>query len=163
MREVKFRGRLITVATLDGHWEVVEHPDAVALLVARGRELLGVRQARPAVGAATWEIPAGLIEPGESPAEAAAREAAEEVHLAGELVPVTRLYASPGFTDELCHLFELTRTRQARADADPGEHLVPEWRDALEVWTAVANGSETTSGVTLLAVRHLLARCGTFV
>ncbi len=163
MRDVKFRGKLITVATLDDHWEVVEHPDAVALLVARGRELLGVRQARPAVGGTTWEIPAGLIEPGETPEAAAAREAAEEVHLAGELRPISRLYASPGFTDELCHLFELSHPRQAYAAPDPGEELVPEWRDALDVWNAVAAGSETTSGVTLLAVRHLLARTGTQV
>ncbi|MDT3682109.1 MAG: NUDIX hydrolase [Truepera sp.] len=160
MREVKFRGRLITVAVLDGHWEVVEHPDAVAVMVVRGRELLGVRQPRPAVGASTWEIPAGLIEDGEAPEDAARRELAEEVQLGGRLKLVSRLYASPGFTDEQCYLYELSGAHQAAGTPDAGEDLVLEWRDALEVWNGVLAGTESTSGVTLLAVRHVLARSG---
>lgn len=163
MREEKFRGKLITVVVQDDHWEIVEHPDAVAILVARGRELLGVRQPRPAVGMPTWEIPAGLIDPGESPEEAAHRELAEEVQMDGELSLITHLFASPGFTDETCYLFELTSPRHRSLPADPGEHVVPEWRDALDVWNAVAAGEESTSGVTLLAVRHLLAQHGTLV
>ncbi len=160
MREIKFRGRLITVAVQDGHWEIVEHPDAVAVIVARGRELLGVRQPRPAVGESTWEIPAGLIEEGEAPLDAAQRELAEEVQLGGSLTLVSRLYASPGFTDEQCYLYELAGARPASGTPDAGEDLVLEWRDALEVWNGVLVGTESTSGVTLLAVRHVLARAG---
>lgn len=161
MRDVKFRGRLFTTAVLDGRWEVVEHPDAVAIVVARGREVLGVRQARPAIGTATWEIPAGLIEPGEAPERAAARELAEEVQLGGELTLVSRLYCSPGFSDEQVYLYELTNVRQAHGTPDEGEVLTSEWRDALEVWRSVLAGAEATSGVTLLGLRHVLARVGT--
>ncbi len=160
MRDIKFRGRLITVAVQDEHWEIVEHPDAVAVIVARGRALLGVRQMRPAVGVSTWEVPAGLIDDGEDPAAAAARELTEEVQLAGDLQLITRLYASPGFTDEQCYLYEATDLHHQPGTPDQGEHLAPEWRDALEVWNAVLAGTESTSGVTLLAVRHVLARSG---
>lgn len=160
MREIKFHGRLITVAVLDGHWEVVEHPDAVAVLVARGRDVLGVRQARPAVGFSTWEIPAGLIAAGEEPEAAAHRELAEEVQLGGDLRLVTRLYASPGFTDEQCYLYELSDPVARHGAPDDGETVVPEWRDALAVWNSVLHGAESTSGVTLLALRHVLARAG---
>jgi ADP-ribose pyrophosphatase len=161
MRDVKFRGRLFTTAVLDGRWEVVEHPDAVAIVVARGREVLGVRQARPAIGATTWEMPAGLIEPGETPEQAAARELAEEVQLGGDLALVSRLYCSPGFCDEQVYLFELTTMRQAAGTPDEGEVLTLEWRDALDVWNSVRSGAEATSGVTLLGLRHVLARSGT--
>lgn len=60
-----------------------------------------VRQYRPAVGGETWELPAGMLEAGEDPAEAALRELAEEVghsapvaiHL-GELIPDTARLAN---------------------------------------------------------------------
>ena len=79
MRNEVFRGKIITVAVLDERWEVVEHPDAVAVLVQRGPSVLGVLQQRPAVGAVTWELPAGLIDPGESPEQALERELSEEL------------------------------------------------------------------------------------
>lgn len=161
VRHEIYSGRIVTLVTLDDHWEVVEHADAVAVLVAKGRSVLGVWQHRPAVGHETWEIPAGLLEEGEEPVTAAARELAEEAQLAGDLTLVTSLYASPGFTDERVYLFELSEPRDDHGHApDPGEDLRLEWRDALTVWRALASGAEVTSGVTALALRHLLARLG---
>lgn len=123
--------------------------------------MLGVRQLRRALGTVTWEIPAGLIDAGETPAEAAARELAEEVGLAGTLQPIASFYASPGFTDEKIYLFHATDCRPASGVRDDDEEdLQLEWRDAREVWRSLAAGSEDTSGVTALAVRHLLAGLG---
>ncbi|MEJ2287299.1 MAG: NUDIX hydrolase [Deinococcales bacterium] len=160
MRREVFRGRIVTVAVLDDHWEVVEHPDAVAVLVQRGRSVLGVVQDRPAVGERTWELPAGLIDPGETPEQAAARELAEETQLGGRLSLISRLYASPGFSDECVHLFEAHDVRSVAGTPDEGEELSIEWRDALELWNAVRAGDLSTSGVTLLGLRHVLARLG---
>jgi len=160
VRNEVFRGKIITVAVLDGRWEVVEHPDAVAVLVQRGPSVLGVLQQRPAVGAVTWELPAGLIDPGESPEQAARRELAEETQLGGRLTLLTRLYASPGFSDECIHLFEAHDVHSAHGTPDEGEELRVEWRDALELWNAVRDGELSTSGVTLLGLRHALARLG---
>ncbi len=160
MREVVFAGRIVTLERLDGRYEVVRHADSVAVLVAEGRRVLGVRQPRVAVGASTWEVPAGLVEPGETPAEAAARELAEEVGLTGELTPITSCYVSPGFTDELAHLFRAQGTAPMSLPADEDEDLEPEWRDALEVWRAVQAGEEVTSATTLLALAVLLGARG---
>lgn len=161
MRHEIYRGRIVTLVTLDDHWEVAEHADAVAVLVADGRSVLGVWQQRPAVGHLTWEIPAGLIDEGEEPLAAAARELAEEARLAGRLTLVTSLYTSPGFTDERVYLYELADPRPEHGfQPDASEDLRIEWRDALTVWRALASGSEATSGVTALALRHLLARLG---
>jgi 8-oxo-dGTP pyrophosphatase MutT (NUDIX family) len=147
---------------LDGLWEVVRHADAVAVLAldAEGR-VLGVTQTRPAIGATTWELPAGLVDPGESPRAAAARELAEEAKLGGRLDEVIRLYASPGFTDELVYLFEASDLSAAEAPtSDPHEDVRVEWRDPLAAWHDAAAGRLATSGVTLLGLRHALARLG---
>lgn len=162
-REEIYAGHILTLAVLDGKWEVVEHPDAVAVLVARYASVLGVRQFRPAVGRSCWELPAGLIDPGEEPREAAARELAEETQLAGELTLVTRFYPSPGFSDELIYLFEAEDVRPAPGTPDETEELTIEWRDPLEVWRQVAAGSEATSAPTVVGLRHLLARRGVLV
>jgi len=160
VREELFAGKIVTLVVEDDHWEIVLHPDSVAVLVADGGHVLGVWQHRAAVGTRTWEIPAGLIEAGEEPVAAATRELAEEVQLGGRLKPVISFYVSPGFTDERVHVFELSEPVAVKGHSDDGEELELEWRDALEVWRAVASGTERTSSTTALALRHLLAARG---
>lgn len=163
MRQPIFEGKIVDLVVLDGKWEVVRHADAVGILIARGRQVLGVSQLRPAIGRVSWEVPAGLIDPGETPAEAAAREAAEEVQLGGRLQLIGRFFTSPGFTDEEVHLFELHDSAPALGAPDPDERLTPQWRDALAAWNAVLAGQLATSSVTALALRHVLARHGVTV
>ena len=160
MREDVFRGKIISVAVLDGKWEVVEHPDAVAVLVQRGGSVLGVTQPRPATGRDTWELPAGLIDAGETPEAAARRELAEETQLGGRLNLIAPVYASPGFSDERIWLFEAHDVTAAEGTPDEGEELRVEWRDAVELWRAVAAGEVATSAVSMLGIRHALARMG---
>jgi len=157
-----YDGRIVRLERLDGRWEVVRHADAVAVLCRdqRGR-VAGVWQRRPAIDQRTWEIPAGLIDPGEAPATAAARELAEEVGISAELRPVARTFPSPGFSDELVHLFEaVTVTGRVSAERDPDESLEIEWRDPLATWQAIASGAIASSTVTLLALQLALASDG---
>lgn len=163
MQELIFDGKIIRLVIVDGKWEVVEHASAVAILITRGRQVLGVRQERVAVKRSTWEIPAGLIDPGEEPATAAARETAEEVQLGGRLELITRFYVSPGFTDEEVFLYELHDPVTAPGEPDPDERLTPEWLDAYEAWQAIRDGELASSGVTVAALQHVLARHGVTV
>lgn len=157
-RETVWSGRIVQLELLGGRYEVVRHASAVAVLAMRDGLVLGVSQDRPAVGERTWELPAGLIDPGEAPLAAAVRELREETQLCGRLVPITRLYASPGFTDEEVHLFEAHELAPCEGVPDEDEVIVASWRDPLEVWREVADGRASTSGVTLLGLRHALAR-----
>lgn len=160
MREVVFDGRIVKLELLDGRYEVVRHADSVAVLVAEGRKVLGVRQRRVAIGETTWEIPAGLVDPGEDPAQAAVRELAEEVGLTGRLTHITSFYVSPGFTDERLWLFAASDLKEHKLAGDEDEDLTPEWRDALDVWRSVARGEEVSSASTLMALAHLLGSRG---
>lgn len=77
-RRYLYRGRILNLALEDEKYEIVEHKHAICVMAEREGKLLFVRQYRPAVASETLEIPAGLIEDGEEPAEAAQRELAEE-------------------------------------------------------------------------------------
>ncbi len=81
-----------------------------------GRVVL-VRQWRAAVSAWVLEAPAGRVEPGESPEQAALRELEEETGLrARRLERAYSAYVSPGYSDEVQHAFiaySLERSRQA--------------------------------------------------
>jgi ADP-ribose pyrophosphatase len=88
--------------------EVVHHPGAVAVVALDDDDnVVLLRQYRHPVGTHLWELPAGLRDAdGEPPLETAKRELAEEVQLAAErwslLLSVNN---SPGFSDELVHVF----------------------------------------------------------
>src|ERR1700758_361882 len=90
---VVYAGRILTlqlkyVALADGRRhlrEIVEHvPGAAVVAVDDYGQVLLVRQLRPAVGVTVLELPAGLIDPGESPIETARRELEEETGYVAE-------------------------------------------------------------------------------
>lgn len=102
--------------------EVVRHRGSVAVLAVHddGRVAL-VRQYRYAVDEELWELPAGRLDPGERPEDAARRELEEETGLrAAHLEALSFFYATPGFCEEGLHLFRATRLQvvPARPEAD---------------------------------------------
>jgi ADP-ribose diphosphatase len=113
---LRYEGSLFQVATAeyeapDGHRferDIVHHPGAVVVVpvTAEGKVMM-VRQFRAAIGEALLEVPAGKRDVAGEPTEVtAARELAEEVgRTAGRLELLARFYNSPGFCDELTHLY----------------------------------------------------------
>lgn len=86
---------------------VLECPDwCNVIAVTAGDEVVLVRQFRFGTWADTLEIPGGMVDPGEMPAEAAARELAEETgYVAREWVPLGWVHPNPAFQENRCHTF----------------------------------------------------------
>jgi len=118
--ERKYSGRIIdldvdTVKFPDGSMgqlEMIRHPGAAAVVPfldppgAADPRVLLLRQFRHAADGFLWEVPAGRLEPGEAPEACARRELQEEAGMtAGRIVPLVPILTTPGFTDELIHLY----------------------------------------------------------
>jgi ADP-ribose pyrophosphatase len=91
---------------------MLRHPGAAAVVpflddpAAPDPRLLLIRQFRHAADGVIWEVPAGRLDPGESPETCARRELEEETGMrARSLERLTTIYTTPGFTDERIHLF----------------------------------------------------------
>ncbi len=90
-----------------GSFYLLEAPDWVNVVpVLPGERFLMVRQYRQGLERVTLEFPAGLVEAGEEPARAAARELEEETgRRAGQLEPIGRVAANPAFMNNWCSTF----------------------------------------------------------
>jgi ADP-ribose pyrophosphatase len=105
--------------------EVTRHGGSVGIVpVTDDGHLILVRQYRYPVDDLVWEIPAGRMNGGEAPEAAASRELQEEVGLRpGRLEPLLAYLTSPGFCDELVHLFRATQLVPAVASPDEDERI----------------------------------------
>lgn len=156
-----FTGRLISVSV--EQWgsherEVVVHGPAVAIVAVDGEgSVTLVRQPREAVRRALLELPAGGIEADESPLLAAQRELAEETGLqGGEWRELASFFTTPGFSDELMHLFLAEGVRPGTASPMDDEEieLVRVSREELERLVPELEDAKTLVGI-LLYLREL--------
>ncbi|MCH1624833.1 NUDIX hydrolase [Ferdinandcohnia quinoae] len=87
--------------------EIIKHPGAVAILaITDENKIVMVQQYRKALEKVIVEIPAGKLEKGEKPKDTARRELEEETgYICENLAPLTSFYTSPGFADELVHVY----------------------------------------------------------
>jgi ADP-ribose pyrophosphatase len=126
-------GREVTV-------DVVRHPKSVVLIpVSEPGHVTLVRQYRYAVNSSLWELPAGSVDPGEAPEQAARRECHEEIGLVpATIVRVSAVYPTPGYCDEQMVFFRLSgleaTDEQAHVDEDEDiEARTFELREAREM------------------------------
>ena len=87
--------------------ELVQHPGAVALIpITNEGKLILVKQFRKSLNRTLVEIPAGRIEIGEDPRVTAIRELEEETgYGAGKVTYIQSFATSPGFANEIIHLY----------------------------------------------------------
>lgn len=155
-RRYLYKGRILNLALEDERYEIVEHANAVAVLAEREGKVLFVRQHRPAIKSETLEIPAGLIDPGETPLEAAGRELAEEAQLKGDLEYLNSFYLSPGYCDEKLFIFRASNLAPAYAEPDEDEDITVEWLEPREVLAASREGQIEISATALAGILFYL-------
>jgi ADP-ribose pyrophosphatase len=139
--------------------EIVEHSGAAVIVAQPDPEhVVLVRQWRHAAGLRMWEIPAGKLDPGETPQQCAARELREETgYAAGTLTPMFSGYSAPGFCAEILHFFHATELVGGESDPDEGEEILMRSFSLTELERAMHTG-ELLDVKTLLGVSWLLSR-----
>ncbi|HEX9952505.1 MAG TPA: NUDIX hydrolase [Rubricoccaceae bacterium] len=133
--------------------EWIEHPGAAAVvpLYADGTTVL-IRQYRYPPRREFLEVPAGKLDPGETPETAAARELSEEVGLqATRWTPLGPTYPGIGYSDEVIHLFLAEGIEDASGTTDDDEHVVPVRMPITEA-VAMARRGDIADGKTALAL-----------
>lgn len=107
--------------------EIVKHPGAVAIIaVTPENKIILIEQFRKPLERALIEIPAGKIDAGESLEHCAMRELEEETgYYANQLKRVQSFATSPGFADEIIHVFLATDLvqREDRFQPDADEYI----------------------------------------
>ncbi len=158
-----FEVRQDTVLWPDGrqvHLDIVNHPPAVVILpVDETGHIWFIRQYRHATGGLLLELPAGVIEAGESPEACAGREIREEIGMSAQQIEkIGEFYMAPGYSTEYLYIFI---ARQLQSDPLPGD--VDEFihvdripiKDAYDLADQGALPDAKSLAVLLLARRHL--------
>ncbi len=134
--------------------EVVEHKPAVSILPKdRENNVYLVRQYRHAVGQELLEVPAGLMEEGETPEEAALRELREETGALGTVRYVGDYYPTPGYCEEIIHLFLANVESFGDTDPDEDEFLQTVKMPFDEFYRKVYDGTIRDGKTIALALR----------
>ena len=145
-----YEGRVVRLALLDvqlpdgklAKRELVRHPGAVAIVALdAAQHILLVRQFRIAAGQVLLEIPAGTLEPNESPLACAERELQEETGFhPGTIEPIGGIYVAPGYTTEFIHLYYATDLTASRLDGDADEFIEVERVPLTEALAMIERG-----------------------
>jgi ADP-ribose pyrophosphatase len=121
---------------------IVRHPGSAVMLAAdEGERILLVKQFRLPAGKDLWELPAGRIDPGETPLQAAKRELREETGFqAKKWSKLISCWASPGYVAEKMNIFlaqDLTAGEQQPMD---DERIAIEWFTRKQLLEMIHSG-----------------------
>ena len=121
---------------------VVRHAgSAVMMAVDDKKRILLVRQYRLPADSYMWELPAGRLDAGEKPLQAAKRELAEETgYQAKTWTKLVSFYASPGYVQERMTIFLATDLKAGEATPMEDERIEAKWFKAKEVRQMIEDG-----------------------
>jgi len=139
---------LVTVTLPDGRQatrDIVRHPGASVVVPLNEKgEVYMVRQFRKPLDAETLEIPAGKLDPGEDPYICAERELKEETGLrAKEIKHLVSIHSTPGFSNEVLHMYSATGLSEGESCADEDEFISTERYPVADLIDMILNGKIT--------------------
>jgi 8-oxo-dGTP pyrophosphatase MutT (NUDIX family) len=142
--------------------ELMDHPGASAVAAVDEQErVFLIRQYRYAAGGYIWELPAGVLNPGEPPRDCAARELREEAGVEAEdLLQLGTMFATPGFCNERIHLFLGRRLREAGHEHEADEVITEIRRVPMPDALAMIRRGEIVDGKTIAGLHLAAAELG---
>lgn len=147
---------LLTVTLPDGRQatrDIVSHPGASVIVPLNEKgEIYMVKQFRKPIEAVSLEIPAGKLDHGEDPKICAERELKEETGLnARHLTHLISIHTTPGFSNEVLHLYAATGLSEGESCADEDEFISTEKYTVAELLELVLKG-EITDAKTIIGI-----------
>jgi ADP-ribose pyrophosphatase len=149
-REAIYKGNIInvenvTVTLPDGREatrDIVLHPGASVIMpLSEDGCLYMVRQFRKPLEAVSLELPAGKLDQGEDPRICAERELREETGLtASNIIHLLSIHTTPGFSNEVIHLYAATGLTEGETCADEDEFISSEKISVERLVDMVLNG-----------------------
>lgn len=134
--------------------EIVEHHGGAAILCVTGGKIAFVKQYRYAYGKEVLEIPAGKLEAGEDPLNAAKRELKEETGVSAEkFEKIAEVYPSPGYTNEIIYIYRAYPVSAGAASPDPDEFLSVLWIGEEDAEKMLKSG-EISDAKTIIALQR---------
>ena len=119
-----FKGRKKLPNGRKAYFEEVDHPGAALVIPFIKDEIVFIRQYRGVIGKYIWELPAGTLEPGETPYACAKREVAEETgYPVKDLKRIGLVYSTPGFCNEKIYIFK-ARCESRKEGRKDGDELI---------------------------------------
>lgn len=133
--------------------EAIIHPGAVVILpIVDNEHIVMIRNYRIVIGQELWELPAGTLEPNESPDKTAYRELIEETgYESSQIQFLSSFYTSPGICDELMYAFVAENLKHVGQQLEETEEIKVEIISWDQVWKKVREGS-IKDGKTLAAL-----------
>ncbi len=131
-------------------YDLIKHHGAVVILpIDQQGNIRFVRQFRVGARKALLELPAGLMEEGETPESSAAREVREEIGMAAaQLAEIGQFYMVPGYSTEKLHAFLATGLSESSLPGDADEFFEQVPIPVEQVYEMAARG-EIEDGKTL--------------
>ena len=146
-----FEGKLLTVYCdkvelpngKEASREFIRHPGAVAVVpITHDGKVVLVRQYRYPLGKTVLEVPAGKLDTGEEPDDCVLRELEEETgYIAQRIRKLSSIYTTPGFTDEVIHLYIADQLTLAKQCPDEDEFLDVEVYTKEEIKAMIEDGT----------------------
>lgn len=139
--------------------EIISHGGACAIVVVNGDKIIFVRQFRKAIEKELLEIPAGKLDKNEIPDDCVRRELKEETgYTANNLTYLGKIYTTPGFSNEVIHIYFTNNITPGEISRDPDEFMDIEEYSIYEVFKMISEGkiydSKTLSAL-FLAYNHI--------